>query len=359
MPTSVPPRARRGAAHSTPSSPASSDDDDDDEGAGPSSAFSLISPRFHQSFPGVHRKEREEDATSASSGSGFPERINKHPSAEYLKETKKRDPLPVENNLSPWEEWFLCKEKELRARLQARALEAMNQEILKMKEKQECERKKKLAEERHRQWVQKKNEEVQSAKTNFVLFTVALRSSSVPNHSQHELNSQVVRLCVIYTFQQVSPRITQGRKKRERKVSQEMAEKAARELERAQSKEKAKEMYQEWLKKKKSEEVQKKKEEREKEKQREAELQEKKEKSEKMFKEWLQSSRNKPRPAPAGYAYANGMLTGYPDGSTYPAPAFYNPIPWKPVHIPPPKEEKIPVSTQARLFGDFEDNQQT
>lgn len=26
-------------------------------------------------------------------------------------------------NLSPWEEWFICKERELRARLQARAME--------------------------------------------------------------------------------------------------------------------------------------------------------------------------------------------------------------------------------------------
>lgn len=40
-----------------------------------------------------------------------------------------------------------------------------------------------------------------------------------------------------------------------------MAEKAAKELEKAQSKEKAKEMYEEWLKKKRSEEVSKKKEE--------------------------------------------------------------------------------------------------
>lgn len=40
-----------------------------------------------------------------------------------------------------------------------------------------------------------------------------------------------------------------------------MAEKAAKELERAQSKEKSREMYQEWLKKKKMEEGQKKKEE--------------------------------------------------------------------------------------------------
>ncbi|XP_061466590.1 coiled-coil domain-containing protein 34 isoform X4 [Rhineura floridana] len=264
MPTSVPPRSRRGAAHSTSTSPVSSDD----EGAGKSSTFSLISPSFHRSFSSFHHKEQEEEATPASRGTGIPQRI-KHHSAEHVKDTKKKNHLPVEENLSPWEEWFLCKEKELRARLQAQAMEE--------------------------------------------------------------------------------------RREREHKLSKEMAEKAAKELARTQSKEKAREMYQEWLKKKKMEEVQKKKEEKEKERQQEAELQEKKEKSERMFKEWLQNSRTKPRPASAGCVYADGKVMGYPDGNAYPVPAFYNPIPWKPIHVPPPKEEKYvsvkknkrPISSHA------------
>uniref|UniRef100_A0A8D0AXZ4 Coiled-coil domain containing 34 n=1 Tax=Salvator merianae TaxID=96440 RepID=A0A8D0AXZ4_SALMN len=192
--------------------------------------------------------------------------------------------LPVEDNLSPWEEWFLCKEREIRARLQARAIQDMNQQLEKRKEIQERERKKIIAEEKHREWVLKKNEE--------------------------------------------------EKRERELKLSKEMAEKAAKELERAQSKQRAKEMYEEWLKKKKAEEVQKKKEEKEKERQREAELQEKKEKSERMFKEWLQNSKNKPRPPSTSHAYGNA------DGNVYPIPAFCNPIPWKPIHVPPPKEEK-------------------
>ncbi|XP_044281936.1 coiled-coil domain-containing protein 34 isoform X2 [Varanus komodoensis] len=285
MPTSVPPRSRRGAAHSTPSSPVSSDD----EGAGKSSTFSLISPSFHQSFSDFHRKEQEEEATPANGGSAIPQRI-KHHSGEHFDGTQKKNKSPMEDNLSAWEEWFLCKEKELRARLQARALEELNIEMEKKKEKQEREKKKLIAEEKHKEWVQKKNEE--------------------------------------------------EKREKERKLSKEMAEKTAKELERAQSKEKAKEMYEEWLKKKKMEDVQKKKKEKEKERQKEAELQEKKEKSERMFKEWLQNSRTKIRPASADYVYANGKLTGYPDGNAYPAPAFYNPIPWKPIHAPHPKEEK-------------------
>ncbi|XP_054828978.1 coiled-coil domain-containing protein 34 isoform X2 [Eublepharis macularius] len=284
MPISVPPKSRRGAACSIPSSPASSED----EGAGKSSTFSLLSPSFHQSFPRFHRKEQEEDATSASRGMSISQR-SKHHSVERIRKKTPQNQSAVAGSLSPWEEWFLSKEKELRARLQAQALEELNMQMEKRKEKQERERKKIIAEVKHKEWVQKKNEEEKRA--------------------------------------------------REHKLSKEMAEKATKELEKAQSKEKAKEVYEEWLKKKKAEEVLKKKEEKEKERQLEAELQEKKEKSEKMFKEWLQNTRNKPRPASASYAYTNGKLTGYPDGNAYPEPAFYNPIPWKPI-VPPSKEEK-------------------
>ncbi|KAH0620843.1 hypothetical protein JD844_021662 [Phrynosoma platyrhinos] len=279
MPTSVPSGNMQGAARSIPPSPASSDDEEDDERASQASPLSLISPHFHP------EEQEEEDPTSAS----IPESLKKYRDV-HIKDTCRKDLPSMENTLSPWEEWFLCKERKLRARLQAQALEAMNQEMEKMKEKQERERKKIIAAQKHREWVQKKNEE--------------------------------------------------ERRERERKISKEMAEKAAKELEKAQSKDKAKEMYQEWLKKKKREEVQKKKEEKEKERQQEAELQEKKQKSEKMFKEWLQNSRNKARPASAVYSYTSGKPTGFPDGSVYPAPAFYNPIPWKPSHVPPPKEEK-------------------
>lgn len=104
--------------------------------------------------------------------------------------------------------------------------------------------------------------------------------------------------------------------------------------------EKAKEKYQEWLKKKKAEESEKKKKEKEKEKQRQAELQEKKEISQKKFKEWLENAKNKPRPAAKSYGYSSGKLTGFYSGNSYPEPTFYNPIPWKPIPMPPPNEVK-------------------
>ncbi|XP_062823848.1 coiled-coil domain-containing protein 34 isoform X2 [Anolis carolinensis] len=292
MPTSTPPRPTRGAAHSTPPSAASSDADL--EGGRRASLYSLIS----QSLQGCNRREQEE---GASSRSGIPQRMRHH-SAEHSNDTNTEDLSSLENSLSPWEEWFICKEKELRARFQAQAMEAMHKEMEKIKEDEEREKKKIIAAEKHKEWVQRKNEE--------------------------------------------------EKRERERKLSKEMAEKAAKELKKAQSKEKAREVYLEWLKKKNTEEVQKKKDEKEKEKQLEAELQEKKQKSEKMFKEWLQNAKQKTRPESAVCVNDNGKHTGFLDGSIHPAPSFCNPIPWKPIHVPPPKEEKAPVSTQVRLFGE-------
>ncbi|XP_037755858.1 coiled-coil domain-containing protein 34 isoform X1 [Chelonia mydas] len=296
------PRSRSRVACSTPSSPTTSED----EQPLSSSTYSLLSPIYHQSFQSCNEEEeedREEAAPSARGKRTF--KRNKHNSAESCNVTEKKKQSPPTDNLSPWEEWFICKEKELRVRLQARALEEMNLQLEKRKEKQELERKKKIAEEKHKEWVQQKNEE--------------------------------------------------ERREKERKLIKKMAEKAVRDLERIQLQEKAKGKYKEWLKKKRAEESEKKKKEEEKEQKRVAELQEKKEKSEKIFREWLQHARNKPRPVLHSYGYTNGKLSGYPDGNSYPAPAYCNPIPWKPIHVPPPKEDKNvtvkkskrPISSQS------------
>ncbi|XP_036595919.1 coiled-coil domain-containing protein 34-like [Trichosurus vulpecula] len=204
--------------------------------------------------------------------------------------------LVLEASLTPWEEWFVCKEKEQRARLQNRALEELSLQQEKRKEVEEREKRKKYAEEKHKEWLHKKNE--------------------------------------------------QERKEREKKLNKEMEEKAAKDLEKEHLQEKAKEKYKEWLRKKMAEEHERKKKEKEKEKQRLAEQQEKKEISEKKFKEWLQNVKNKPRLIPRSYGYANGKLTGYYNGIACPPPSFYNPIPWKPIYIPPPKESKTAITVK-------------
>ncbi|XP_025928892.1 coiled-coil domain-containing protein 34 isoform X2 [Apteryx rowi] len=220
-------RGRRRAARPSPPSPASS------EGEEPlsSSSCSQLSPVSRHSSRSCEEEEEEEGDVASQSQKG-------NRKAEDSEIIGGRNRSPLKDNLSPWEEWFICKEKELRARLQVRALEEINLQLEKMKEKQESERRRRIAEEKHKEWVQKKREE-------------------------------------------------------------------------------------------------------EKEKEREAELQEKKERSEKIFKEWLHNARNKARPVLNGYGYPHGKSTGYHDGISYPAPAYCNPIPWKPIHVPPPKEDSI------------------
>ncbi|XP_031227182.1 coiled-coil domain-containing protein 34 isoform X1 [Mastomys coucha] len=265
------------------------------------STLSLLSPLGHQSFPfGADDSEGEdeeslyEDARESEAKVESLEGIELqgHSSCE-VESQDKQEQKPVllqDSSLTPWEMWFVGKEKEERGRLQQKVLEELNQQIEKRKEMEEREKRKIIAEVKHKEWVQKKNE--------------------------------------------------QERKEREQKINKEMEEKAAKKREKEHLQEKAKEKYQEWLKKKKAEECEKKKKEKEKEKQRQAELQEKKEIAEKKFKEWLENAKNKPRPAAKSYGYSSGKLTGFYSGNSYPEPTFYNPIPWKPIHMPPPKETK-------------------
>eukprot|EP00076_Gallus_gallus_P007208 XP_003641332.1 coiled-coil domain-containing protein 34 [Gallus gallus] len=248
----------------------------------------LLSPSSC-SFPSSRRGFRggEEEGPGSFSSTASQGAVSRNDDGSEITEANKQ--FPLKDNLSAWEEWFIGKEKELRARLQARAAQEMYIQLEKMKQKEEFERRKRTAEKKLREWMQKKREE--------------------------------------------------ERREREQKLSKEMAEKATRELEKMLLQEKAKVKYNEWLKKKRAEESEKKKKEKEKEKERQAELQEKKERAEKIFNEWLRNARNKPRPALNGYGFPHGKSTGHPDGNSYPAPAYCNPIPWKPVHVPPPKEE--------------------
>ncbi|XP_019482633.1 PREDICTED: coiled-coil domain-containing protein 34 [Hipposideros armiger] len=265
------------------------------------STLSLLSPLRHQSFPfddddgdGEVEEDVDEDARDSEAKGASLRGMEVQGCASVVEskdnqEEQKQVRLP-ESSLTPWEVWFVGKEKEERDRLQQKAVEELNQQLEKRKEMEEREKRKIVAEEKLKEWVQKKNE--------------------------------------------------QQRKEREQKISKVMEEKAAKELAKEHLQEKAKEKYQEWLKKKNAEECEKKKKEKEKEKQRQAELQEKKEIAEKKFKDWLENAKNKPRPAAKSYGYANGKLTGFYSGNSYPEPAFCNPIPWKPIYVPPSTEAK-------------------
>ncbi|XP_077902435.1 coiled-coil domain-containing protein 34 isoform X1 [Ictidomys tridecemlineatus] len=295
------------------------------------STMSLLSPLGHQSFSfddehgdGEDEEDVDEDTHDVEAevlslrGTELPGRASKVESEDNQEEQKQ---VHIgESSLTPWEVWFVGKEKEERDRLQQKALEELNQQLEKRKKMEEREKRKIIAEEKHKEWVQKKNEQLQ-------VYVGEQDLCQCPNETYSQAVIPVID-------------IEQKRKEREQKMNKEMEEKAAKELEKEHLQEKAKEKYQEWLKKKIAEECEKKKKEKEKEKQRQVELQEKKEIADKKFKEWLENAKSKPRPAVKSYGYANGKLTGFYSGTSYPEPAFCNPIPWKPIHMPPPKEAK-------------------
>ncbi|XP_077144154.1 coiled-coil domain-containing protein 34 isoform X2 [Ranitomeya variabilis] len=155
----------------------------------------------------------------------------------------------------------------------------------------------------------------------------------------------------------------QGRIDLQNKLSQELKQEEERRIQEQKKEQKkrfAEEQHREWVRRKQEQERKEKEQKLQKEKQEKAleerqrqdeednrftEQKEKKEKAERMFKEWLEQAKNKPRPALNSYGYVNGKLTGYYDGSSYPAPGFYNPVPWKPIPMPPPPKETVKTSS--------------
>ncbi|XP_075693831.1 coiled-coil domain-containing protein 34 [Rhinoderma darwinii] len=246
------------------------------------STYSLLSPIYHDSF--------ESDNEDHSFHAKFlaEESETKKSCHHNQGMTSTIEQSLADLKLSPWETWLLRKEKQGRIELQNKISEELKQEEERRKREQKKEQKKRFAEDLHKEWVRKKLE--------------------------------------------------QERKEKEQKLFKESQEKALEEQQKRLIEEKSKERYEEWLNKKREEEQERKRRLKEEEEKRLAEQSEKKEKAERIFKEWLEESKNKPRPTLNSYGYVNGKLTGYYDGSSYPAPGFYNPIPWKPIPMPPPKE---------------------
>ncbi|XP_068117755.1 coiled-coil domain-containing protein 34 [Hyperolius riggenbachi] len=259
-----------------------------------------LSPIYHDTF----QSENEDDKSHS--------RIleSESEAKDLSNETmdKGRSTLTIEQSLqdmhlSPWEMWLLTKERQFRTDLEKKISEDLKLEEERRREQEKKQQKKRLADEYHRQWVQKKLE--------------------------------------------------QERKEKEEKHLKEKQDKIQEAQKKNYCQQKSKEKYQEWINKKNDEEQERKRKEKEEAERRLAEQREKREKAEQMFKEWLEQAKNKPRPTLNSYGYVNGKLTGYYDGSSYPAPSFYNPVPWKPIPIPPPPKEaaRRPTGKKKRVIS--------
>ncbi|KAI5279447.1 Coiled-Coil Domain-Containing Protein 34 [Manis pentadactyla] len=155
------------------------------------STMSLLSPLGHQSFPfdddggegededDVDPDAHDSEAKVASlrgmelqgcpSGYKVGEEENglrKLNGAESENNQEEKQTGLPEGSLTPWEVWFVGKEKEERDRLQQKAQEELNQQLEKRKEVEEHEKRKVIAEEKHKEWVQKKNEQKRKGTEN-------------------------------------------------------------------------------------------------------------------------------------------------------------------------------------------------
>lgn len=130
--------------------------------------MSLLSPLGHQSFPfdddggeGEDEDDVDPDAhdseAKVASLRGMELQGCSSGAESENNQEEKQTGLP-EGSLTPWEVWFVGKEKEERDRLQQKAQEELNQQLEKRKEVEEREKRKVMAEEKHKEWVQQENE---------------------------------------------------------------------------------------------------------------------------------------------------------------------------------------------------------
>ncbi|CAH2326151.1 Hypothetical predicted protein [Pelobates cultripes] len=285
-------QSERRRSHSTPHKPASTRESAEGSYNGnlPSpgdSTYSLLSPIYHDSFesddddPVLNPEILRDDIKNVE--------LRSQDSQEKEKQTKTLEVSEHDLNLTPWQAWLVSKEKQWRIELERKLSEEMKKEEEIQKEQHKKEMKKLLAEGQHKEWVRKKQE--------------------------------------------------QEKKEKEQNLLKEQQIKELEQRRKTALEERNKEKYKEWMRKKKEEEQERKRKEKEEAETYLAEQREKKEKARKVFEEWLEQAKTRPRPTLHSYGYANGKLTGYYDGSSYPAPGFFNPIPWKPIHVPPPPKE--------------------
>lgn len=241
--------------------------------------FSLLSPIYHDSFD-------SEEHSSQSSGLSTPKARNtpmlsercelpKTPSDRMLSSAV---PLIMTPHLSAWEQWLLHKAKEDRIKSEKKA-----------EEERLLQEKKKLCEKQHEQKVVMINQRIEEW---------------LKMKREQEKQEQLLK-----RSQEQEALIAQMEKQREVEL-------------------KAQEKYKEWLQKKNQEMVEKQKKQKEEAALKDVQEKERRRMAEEKFKEWLHQANTK--------SIANAKTScPSPHGKAYPSPGFCNPIPWKPIYIPP------------------------
>ena len=199
------------------------------------------------------------------------------------KETKQTK----DSELSPWEKWLVMKtledrEKHRRDIVRQQREKEKIQEVRREKEKTD-----RRAEEERKRWVEQKN------------------------RMERERRRALIQ---------------------QKQLQLEMKEQSQRDIE-----EKSKQKYEEWLTKKRAETAEKRQLKEQNERERKEREVERRMRSEEEYEKWQKQLRSRPRSVYNSFGYTGGMLTGYYEWGSYPAPSYVNPIPW--VHSGPKKSK--------------------
>ncbi|XP_028306881.1 coiled-coil domain-containing protein 34 [Gouania willdenowi] len=200
-----------------------------------------------------------------------------------LPKTPSGQPFPKAlQPLSAWEMWLVNKAKEDRIKLEKKAEE---DSLLKKKQEEqekEQEQKKLAVAEKIHEWLKTKKEQ--------------------------ERNEQLLK-------QNKELEAMQRQLERNKEIQQ-----------------KAEQKYKDWLHKKNQEKSDKDRKEKEDAALKAEQERERRQRAEEKFKEWVTKTNEKSKNEPI-----SPQCPKSPYDKSYPSPSFFNPIPWKPIHTPPPE----------------------
>lgn len=221
----------------------------------------------------------------------------------------------VENKgdcLSPWETWLIKKAAEDREKTKAKRLEKKKTHEEKEKQEREREELLRVASEKYVEWLEIKNKSITEERR------IKHREERLEQEKKENMN-----------------RITQ---------------------------EKAAIKFNNWLQEKKTKQYEKKLKEEEDARMKKDQEVTRKMNNEEAYSKWIATAKEKAKPVHNSFGYTGGMLTGYYEWGSYPAPSYCNPIPWVPPKIKRDsnrwkgKVEMLPASPPL-LFRDIDNRQ--
>ncbi|XP_028263863.1 coiled-coil domain-containing protein 34 [Parambassis ranga] len=250
--------------------------------------FSLLSPIYHDSFDSDEEDVESISAQQNSSRQRDDSRLSMSPVRCELPQTPSDQMLgpavqpAASPALSAWEMWLVNKAKEDRLKMEKKADEERFLKEKKEQEERQREQKNIITEEKIQGWLKIKNDQ--------------------------ERNKQL---------------------EKQRKDEEEMQKQLEKQREIHL---KAEQKYKDWLQKKNQEKKEKEQRERNEAALKEQQEKERRGRAEEKFKDWLVKANEKSRATPK-----SPRCTTSPYDKSYTSPSFYNPIPWKPIHNPPPE----------------------